>query len=76
MYLQMRQEREKRKWTLEYVALKVGRTKPFIHDIETGRRKPSYEVLVKLLDLFGYNDPRQLFAVADESPISQGNSTM
>lgn len=61
----LRQERIIRKWKLKYVAEKVGITPATIHDIETGRCKPSYEVLVKLLDLFGYNDPRQLFEEAD-----------
>ena len=33
--------------------------------IEIGRRNPSYDVLVKLEDLF-HKSHRQLFAVADE----------
>lgn len=32
--------------------------------IETGERNPSYPVLVKLLDLFEYSDPRLLFGAA------------
>lgn len=32
--------------------------------LETGQRKPSYNVLVKLLDLFEYSDPRKLFGAA------------
>lgn len=74
MYLQIRQERKNRNWKQSFVAKQTGLTKTAIHDIETGRRKPSYEVLVKLEDLFNLNH-RQLFAVADDTPNSQENST-
>lgn len=66
MKLQIRQEREFRKWTLDYVARQIGISKAAYRNIETGQRYPSYKVLVKLLDLYGYKDPRQLFAVADK----------
>ena len=66
----LRQERKNRGWTQDYVAQQIGITKTAVHDIETGRRKPSYDVLVKLLDLFGYKDPRELFAEAPEPPNS------
>ena len=65
MVLNIRQERINRGWTQQYVADAVGLSKSAVCEIETGRRKPSYDVLVKLLDLFGYNDPRQLFAAVD-----------
>lgn len=74
MYLNIRQERQKRHWTLAYVAQRVGLTKTAIHDIETGKQLPSYKVLVKLEDLFHKNH-RQLFAVVDETPNSQENDT-
>lgn len=67
MNTMLRQERINHGWTQQYVADVIGLTKTAIHDIETGRRKPSYDVLVKLLELFEYNDPRQLFAAVDES---------
>ena len=63
--MRIRQEREARGWTQEYVAQQIGLTKTSVHDIEIGRRKPSYSVLVKLEDLFQRNH-RQLFAVADD----------
>lgn len=66
MILNIRQERIQRGWTQQRVANQVGLSKTAIHDIEKGKQKPSYDVLVKLLDLFGYNDPRQLFAPVDE----------
>ncbi len=70
MKLQIKQEREKHSWTQEYVAERVGITAESVSMLETGKRKPSYDVLVKLLDLYGYNDPRQLFAAADEDDLS------
>lgn len=60
----LRQERLKRGWTLEHVAEQIGVTKPAIQMLETGVTKPSYDVLVKLLDLFEYSDPRELFGAA------------
>lgn len=70
MLLVIRQEREHRGWSQEYVAEQIGVTSETVHYIETGQRKPSYKVLVKLEDLFHKNH-RQLFSVADEAPISQ-----
>lgn len=70
MNTMLRQERKNRGWTQDYVAQQIGITKTAVHDIETGRRKPSYDVLVKLLDLFGYKDPRELFAEVPEPPNS------
>lgn len=61
MKLQIRQEREIRKWTLAQTAKMIGITKAAYRNIETGNRFPSYNVLVKLLDLYGYSDPRELF---------------
>lgn len=66
----LRQERQKRGWTQDYVAQQLGVSRITIQKMETGRRKPSYDVLVKLLDLFGYKDPRELFAEVPEPPNS------
>lgn len=51
--LNIRQERIARGWTQKEVADRIGITKSAINMIETGARKPSYEVLVKLENLFG-----------------------
>lgn len=71
MYLKIRQERQKNNWTLEFIANKVGLTPSAVHDIEAARCKPSFEVLVKLLTLFGKKTAakqiRELFAAADET---------
>ena len=63
MKLAIRQAREKRGWTQKYVAEKVGITQTMLLKIETGKRKPSYDVLVKLEDLFHMNH-RKLFGAA------------
>ena len=68
MFLKIRQERERRSWSQEYVARQIGTTKQAIQQLETRQCKPSYDVLVKLLDLFEYTDPRKLFAEASEEP--------
>lgn len=64
MDLAMRQERIAKGWTQEYVAEKLGVSKASVQMLETGQRKPSFDVLVKLLDLFECNDPRILFGAA------------
>lgn len=66
MKLNIRQERIKRGWACDYVAGIVGISDEAIRLIENGQRKPSYEVLVKLEDLFGKTH-RELFAEAEES---------
>lgn len=61
----IRQERIKRNWSIDYVAEKTGLSNEAIRLIETGKRNPSYPVLVKLEDLFHMNH-RDLFA--EETP--------
>lgn len=55
--------RTARGWTREYVAAAVGITAEAVRLLETGRRKPSYDVLCKLEELFGLNH-RDLFRVS------------
>ena len=43
------------------MADQVGVTKSAINDMESGRRKPSYDVLVRLENLFGMSH-RELFS--------------
>lgn len=66
----IRQERERLGWTQEYVAEKCEVSKQTVCDWENSRRKPSFNVLVKLLDLFECSDPRVLFAEAKEGERS------
>lgn len=63
----LEQERLRRGWTQEEVSKRIGITRVAYAYIEKSKRKPSYDVLVKLLDLFGYKDPRELFAEAPET---------
>ncbi len=72
--MNLRLEREKKGWSQQYVADRAGVTPETIHYIETAQRKPSYDVLVKLEDLFKKSH-RTLFAVADETDQSQEDST-
>ena len=62
----LNKERIQKGLSQQAVAEYVGITQTAFQKIETGKRKPSYDVLVKLLELFGYSDPRQLFAEADD----------
>ena len=75
MYLSIRQERKRRQWNQKNVAQNIGITQTMFQKIETGQRKPSFDVLVKLLELFDKKDAveqiRQLFAVVDDTPVSQ-----
>ena len=56
-------ERKARGWTQEFVAGEIGITPEAVSMLETGQRKPSYDVLVKLEDLFGLPH-QQLFGEA------------
>lgn len=53
--MSLKSERQTKGWTMQYVAKKIGISKQAIYDIEVGRRKPSYKVLVALEDLFQKN---------------------
>ena len=70
MKLMIEQERKGKGWTQKYVSEQLGITREAYSLIENNKRKPSYDVLVKLLALFGYKDPRELFAEVPEPPIS------
>lgn len=66
----MRQERILNGWSQEFIASEIGVTKQTIQRIETLQRKPSYDILVKLEDLFKLSH-RKLFALVDEAPNSK-----
>lgn len=68
MRLMIWQERIRRHWSQAQVATAIGIGRTAYTHIENGKRKPSYDVLVKLEDLFGLSH-RTLFAEApDEKP--------
>jgi len=65
----MRAERIKRNWTLEYIGNCLGVTRTAIGDIERLRRKPSYDMLVGLEELFGLTR-RELFELVEDVPYA------
>jgi putative transcriptional regulator len=67
--LAIRHRRLEQGWTLDYIAYVIGLTSQAISQIETGKRKPSYEVMTKLENLFGMSH-RELFSLADDKPDS------
>ena len=66
MKAQLFHERAARGWTQEFVAKQIGVTPELISMMENGQRRPSYEVLLKLEDLFQMNH-RDLFAEVSDS---------
>ena len=71
MKIMLEQERIRHGWTQEYVGQQIGITAEAVRLLEKNKRKPSYSVLVKLLELYGYKDPRELFAEVPEPQISK-----
>lgn len=67
----MRQERIKMGWTLEHVADELNITKQTVQRIETNQRRPSYEILVKLENLFNLSHRDLLQQVPDENILSE-----
>lgn len=53
MILLLKKYRQDKKWTQAQVALMLGVTERFYRSIEAGDRRPSYDNLNKLEDLFG-----------------------
>ena len=49
---EIRQRREKQGWTQQVLAEKVGITGAFLSEIETGKKRPSYETLSRLATVF------------------------
>jgi transcriptional regulator with XRE-family HTH domain len=53
--MRLRETREKKKMSAADVARKASLNRTFIYDIESGRKNPSLETIVKLSEV--YNDP-------------------
>ena len=76
--LKIRQERIEKGWTQKYVGSTVGVSKQSIYDIETGKQKPSYDVLLKLLTLFEVkhcDDISKLFAPVEDFQTTKAVQT-
>ncbi|WP_440977682.1 helix-turn-helix domain-containing protein [Sedimentibacter sp. LTW-03] len=69
--IKMRQERIKNRWSQSYVAKKIDITKSAYSNIETQKRKPSYEVLVKLENLYNLSHRDLLQQVPDENILTE-----
>ena len=76
MNTQLRGKRINEGWTLEYVGKQVGLTKTAIQAIETGKAKPSHEVMLKLCKLFNieHKEVKGLFEPAREQQTQKGGS--
>lgn len=70
MILRIRYERMRRDWTQAFVGAQIGLTKTAVHDIETGKQKPSYDVLCRLETLFNLTH-RQLFEEVGSNLLSE-----
>ena len=68
--INLRKIRQEKGWSQRFVGDYCGISKTAIHDIETGKQKPSYDVLVKLETLFKKKHDC-LLAQAEET--TQGN---
>lgn len=68
--LRIRQERINRNWTQSFVAEKIDTTKQTVQYLETGKIKPSYEVLVKLENLFNLSHRDLLQQVPNENILT------
>ena len=62
----IKQERLRHGWTQEYVGSQVGVSAEAVGMIEAGKRKPSYQVLVELENIFKLSH-RELFAQFNEN---------
>lgn len=68
--VKIRQERIKRNWSRKSVAEKLGITISAYSYIETLKRRPSYEVLVKLENLFNLSHRELLQQLPDENIVT------
>ena len=63
----MRSERIKKGWTLDYVSMQVGISNQAVSKIELMKTKnPSYNIIVKLENLFGLSH-RELFFLVENT---------
>lgn len=67
----IKQKRLQCGWSQELVAEKIGITKSAYSNIETLKRRPSYEVLVKLENLFNLSHRDLLQQVPNENILTE-----
>ncbi len=66
----MRYERIRQGWSLAYVAEYLKITNQAVSKIELLKQSPSYDILVKLENLFGLTH-RQLFTLIDDIGLTE-----
>ena len=74
MILAIEEERRTSGWSIAYVSSLIGVSAEAVRLMEKGERKPSYDVLIKLLELYDYTDPRKLFSTVstqDNTPSTK-----
>ena len=71
--LNMRVDRIDKGWTLEYVSDFLDIAKQFVHSLETGNSKLSYDVLCKMEELFKESHTYLLAESKSDTPINQKN---
>ena len=69
----LKYERLKKGWTQQELAEQIGITKSAIQRIETMQRKPSYNVLIQLRNIFNLHDADLFQQVNDEDSFSSTN---
>jgi len=67
MMTRMRAERRRRYWSASYVGDQLGITRTAVFYLETKQRKPSYDILMGLEDLFELPG-RELFELVEDVP--------
>lgn len=60
MFTKLKEKRIQKKYTNKMMAEKLGISKTFYYQIETGSRKLSYDMAIKIADIFGVK-PDTLF---------------
>ena len=73
--LNMRIERINNDWTLDYVGIQLGITKQSVLQLETGKSKPSYDVLCNMEKLFKKSHSYLLAVSKNDTPINQKKCT-
>ena len=59
--IRMKRDRIKNGWSRPYLGRKWKVTGSCIQALEECKNKPSYDLLLKIMDTFGYTDPREPF---------------
>lgn len=66
MYRTLRDLRKKKRYTAADMAEKLGISKPFYSQIENQTRKLSYDMAIKIADIF-HKKPDQIFLIDHKS---------